>query len=103
MFDYKGSKSIFNKAEVEKIIIEGDNITIAYKEGYEENGKFVSVGADHVDFKDDAFTEAYFISPENKESVCKRYIEKYKTRKEENETINSLQDITSNSDLQKDR
>jgi len=100
MFDYRGSKSIFNKAEVEKIIIEGDNITIAYKEGYEENGKFVSVGADHVDFKEDSFTEAYFISPEDKESVCKRYIEEYKTKKVENEVIDSLQDITSGDNLQ---
>lgn len=59
MFDYKGSKSIFNKAELEKIVIDGDNITLSYKEGYEEDGKFIAVGADHIDFSDNDFLNKY--------------------------------------------
>lgn len=48
MFEFTGSKSIFNKAEIEKVIIEGDSVTIAFREGYEENGQFIGVGSDHV-------------------------------------------------------
>ena len=48
MIDITGSKSIFNKAEVEKIIIEGNNVTIAFNEGYDDAGTFVPVGADHL-------------------------------------------------------
>ena len=48
MIDITGSKSIFNKAEVEKIIIEGNNVTIAFNEGYDDGGTFVPVGADHL-------------------------------------------------------
>jgi hypothetical protein len=52
MFEYSGSKSVFNRAKVKQIIIEQDNTTIAFEEGYEEDGVFVPVGADHIILKD---------------------------------------------------
>ncbi len=57
MFDIKGSKSIYNKAEIERIIIEKDNVTIAFKEGYAEDDKFIGVGSDHIILKDEKFTK----------------------------------------------
>ena len=48
MFDISGSKSIFNKAEIVRVIFEGSSITIEFQEGYEEDGNFVSVGTDHI-------------------------------------------------------
>lgn len=59
MFDFTGSKSIFNKAEIEKVIIEGDSVTIAFREGYEENGQFIGVGSDHVMTTVDVFKPEY--------------------------------------------
>ena len=69
MFELKGSKSKFVRGEIEKIIIEKDNITIAFKEGYEEertekdkDGKdmiikvFVPVGSDHIILKGSDYT-----------------------------------------------
>jgi len=61
MFDIKGSKLIYNKAEIERIIIEADNVTIAFREGYAKAGevvdgvnepdKFIGVGSDHIILK----------------------------------------------------
>jgi len=57
MFDIKGSKLIYNKAEIESIIIEADNVTIAFREGYAENDKFVGVGSDHIILKGETLTK----------------------------------------------
>lgn len=87
MFDYKGSKSIFNKAELDKIIIQGDNITIAYREGYEEEGKFISVGSDHIDFVDDNFINKYSKSKDKETFLQEKIAESKVTKVEEVDEI----------------
>lgn len=52
MISIKGTKSIYNKAEITNVIISNDSVTIGFCEGFEENGEFVSVGADHILLQD---------------------------------------------------
>jgi hypothetical protein len=52
MFNIIGSKSIFNKAEIKKVIIESDNVTIDFQEGYADGDAFAAVGSDHICLKD---------------------------------------------------
>ena len=48
MFDIEGSKSIFDKANVKRIIFEADSVTVAFDEGYDKDGEFIPVGEDHI-------------------------------------------------------
>lgn len=50
MVTITGSKSIFNKAAINRIIFEGSTATIDFSEGYQDpvTGEFVAVGADHI-------------------------------------------------------
>lgn len=73
-FDYEGSTPFVTKAQLEKIIIEGDSITIGFKEGYEDaEGNFIPFGSDHVTFTDEGFLDAYN-SAEDKEEFIKEII-----------------------------
>jgi len=47
-FSIAGSRSVYDKAEIVRVIFEGSSITIEFQEGYEEDGNFVSVGTDHI-------------------------------------------------------
>ena len=50
MFDFigMGSRSVYDKSEISRIIFEGSSVTIEFQEGYSENDAFVSVGTDHI-------------------------------------------------------
>jgi len=50
MFDFTsmGSRSVYDKAEITRVIFEGSTVTIEFSEGYSENDAFVSVGTDHI-------------------------------------------------------
>ncbi len=50
MFDFNGSKSIYDKAQITRVIFEGSSLTVEFQEGYEENETFVPVGTDHETF-----------------------------------------------------
>lgn len=52
MFDITGSQEILNKAELKRIIIENDNVTLEYREGYAVGEAFVPTGVDHIMLKD---------------------------------------------------
>lgn len=50
MVDIIGSKSIYNKGKIDKVIIDSTTVTISFFEGYEDfnTGEFISVGSDHI-------------------------------------------------------
>ena len=48
MFNITGSRSVYDKAEISRVIFEGSNVTIEFQEGYSENDVFVPVGSDHI-------------------------------------------------------
>lgn len=50
MVDIIGSKSIYNKGKIDKVIIDANTVTISFFEGYSDpdTNEFISIGSDHI-------------------------------------------------------